>query len=224
MTAVSAQPTTLPHIIRQLEAAEPGDLAIGPTGKTAMKMEHDSGRPWLLDPWDHVHPPERMTTAALTLEGYMPENPRETPARQVVEEPSLIAAQAVADTLIADGWTRQEIASAAGVSRKAVSNLLAGKKVWPASAGKIQSIDRDSLTRPRRITLAEQVEDMEWLLSFGTPPEEVADRCGYADAGSAANALRKAGRHDLSVRMYTTPEPADVSLDDYDPYNDPNFI
>lgn len=220
-SSAATEVDSLPAAIRQMEAAEPGDLAYAEGGSPcAMKMEPDSGRPWLLDPWGHEGTPSRVTTAMLAQMGYRV-TAHET-ARREQKAPDETTFALHVEELREAGWTPTALAKASGASRTASSVALSGKHVSLVTRRKILTVNADApfdLPRPSRV---DQVENVEWLIADRVAPFMIAERCGYANTLSAAKEMRKAGRPDLAAYFpsYSTPEPA---TDEYDPYTDPTF-
>ena len=216
---------SLPVAVRRLEAARPGDLAHAPGGSPcAMKMESDSGTPWLLDPWGHTGAPSRVTTAAIAQMGYRAET--ELPTYESDVEPTSEAALAHLNMLYADGWAPKEIARATGLAVHGIRRThRLQRPVRRATAEKILSVDPDAPMERAEPSGAERMEDMEFLLDLGVPSHQVVERCGYASLDSATWSARTAGRPDLADRLLDR-EPDDrpaTPLDDYDPYTDPDF-
>lgn len=213
---------SLPTAIRRLEAAGPGDLATAEGGHPcAMKMEPDSGRPWLLDPWGHQGAPARVTTATVAQMGYRTDA---EPAPHAEPDDTEEAVEAHVETLRAAGFDGSRLAEASGLSLGTARRMLRGVKVSRRSRRQALAVDPDTPIRPHPPTLAEQAEDLEWLLDSGTPAEKAARRCGYSSADSARQTMSRAGNSDLANRLSVPrPEPEPESLDDYDPYTDPEF-
>ena len=57
---------------------------------------------------------------------------------------------------------------------------------------------RNEIDAERRDTL---IEDVEFLIDAGEWPERIATRCNYRNIDGLTAALRRYGRHDLSVRI-----------------------
>lgn len=48
---------------------------------------------------------------------------------------------------------------------------------------------------------AERMEDIEWLASYGTPPDQIAERIGYPNVKPMYAMLRHRGELDLLERL-----------------------
>lgn len=199
-TPVLTDADDLPRAIRNLEAARPGDLAYAPGGSPcAMKMEPDSGRPWLLDPWGHDGAPSRVTTPTLAQMNYRTiERERERPAP---EEPTSKACSDHAEALLAAGWSAPMLAEAAGVHRGVTRRFLNGIYGRPETIQKILAVSPDDPLTPNRPSARERAEDVEWLLDSGVAPQPTIERCGFVDLDTAVKQLRRAGRADVAGRL-----------------------
>lgn len=204
MTAITpdAQTIDTAHAIRGLEAARAGDVATHPDGTCALKMEDNGGRPWLLDPWRHG-PPERVTTSALAQLGYLPA-PTIVPSKPTVE-PTQENVTAHLDMMFEAGWTALALAPLAGVSRQKLSRIYDGAKVSEVDAIAILSVGVDDPMPLPRITQAERIEDIEFMLDAGAHPIEVSARSGHESLTTTLKMTLRAGRKDLHDRLMRDP-------------------
>lgn len=200
MTAIQYSPTvtddSLPAAIRRLEAAEPGDLAVAEGGSPcAMKMEADSGRPWLLDPWGHTGAPSRVTTATVAQMGY---RTNILPAERELDfEPTLEDAAAHIESLKVDGWTEHTIAEAAGVTRRSVRNMRLGIRVAERTVSQVLLVHADDFASHSSARGAERLDDLGWLLDSGVGAEQAVERCGFPNVDAARSAVCRGKRTGL---------------------------
>ena len=209
MTATQHNPATtgtdsLPHAIRHLEAATPGELALHPDGGEvcAIKMTR-SGKPWLLDPRGHEDGPAYVTTATLATMGYRVAV--ESEARPLPDAPTTEEAIAHAEALVAVGWNGPMLAEVAGVDKKVARRFLAGIHGKPEPIRKMMAVDPDTPITPRPPSGQERIEDIEWLLDSGVTPQGAIERCGFVDLETASGQCRRAGRNDVADRLMGEP-------------------
>lgn len=209
MTATQHNPATtdtdsLPHAIRHLEAAVPGEIALHPDGgeACAIKMTR-SGKPWLLDPRGHKDGPAYVTTATLAMMGYRVAV--EPEARPLPDVPTTEEATAHADALVAAGWNGPMLGEVAGVDKRVARRFLNGVHGKPEMLQKMMAVDPDTPVTPRRPSGQERIEDIEWLLNSGVTPQGAIERCGFVDLEAAAGQCRRAGRSDVADRLMDGP-------------------
>ena len=200
----TANTDSLPHAIRHLEAAIPGEIALHPHGgeACAIKMTR-SGKPWLLDPIGHADGPAYVTTAALATMGYRVAVEHE--ARPLPDVPTTEEANAHAEALVAAGWNGPMLAEVAGVDRQVARRFLRGVHGKPETLQKMMAVDPDTPLAPRPASSQERIEDIEWLLNSGATPQVAIERCGFADLKIASGRCRLAGRSDVGDRLMGKP-------------------
>lgn len=196
----------MPHIIRRLEAAQPGDVAQMPGGyPCALKMS-DSGTPWLLDPWAHRGRSRRVTTYTLAQMGYQCPAYEPPPEPTASIEVNTQAARGHLEDLLADGWTLTAISKASGLAGSTLKRARRGAQgLSPEAQARLFAVQLDPPVTPKRLTARERMEDMEWLMAGGVPPHLAAERCGYASLSRAIAQSKRAGRPDLAERLTKDP-------------------